>query len=151
MIVAFEYVAYILKQAFKWFPWQLPFFGDRRMLLSVLLDSDQPCNIKGTCFQHCQVMRSSSLSDSPGARREARCLPGCFLQTSKDTPLGGELAQASRGVEELAVLTLAALSSSSEEWGVYFSFICASPPHCRTMLVTCGSPLREVASTALSS
>lgn len=65
MIVAFEYVANILKQVFKWFPWQLPFFGDRRVLLSVLLDWDQPCNIKCTRFQHCQVMRSSQCPTAP--------------------------------------------------------------------------------------
>lgn len=84
--MAFEYVANILKQAFKWFPWQPLFCSNQSLLLSILLDSDQPCNIKGSRFQHCWVMRSSRLPSSPELRGK---LAACqaFFQTSKDTPL----------------------------------------------------------------
>lgn len=75
------------------------------MLLSIVLGSDQLCNIKDTCLKHCQVMRSSLLSNSPGAERRGK-LTACQTFFCKDTPLGGELAQAPRWVEELALLVI---------------------------------------------
>jgi len=44
------------------------------VLLSIMLGSDQLYSIKDTCLEHCQVMCSSLLSNSPGAQREARLL-----------------------------------------------------------------------------
>lgn len=149
MIAAFEYVANILKQAFKWFPWQPPFFRDRRVLLTILPDSDQPCNIKGTCFQHCQAMRSSSLSDSPGAQREARCLSGFFPDVQGHTscwwagggiPRGGGAGRAHIGC---------VIQQPRGTGGLFLNHL-PFTPHCKTMLVTCGSPLKERASTARS-
>lgn len=94
-------------------------------------------------------MRSSSLSDSPGAQREARCLPGFFPDEQGHTsrwwagvgiPRGGGAGRAHIGC----------VVQQPRGMGGLFLIHLRFTPHCKTMLVTCGSPLKERASTALS-